>query len=175
MASLIKSVPANELGDRFPGREAGVISDDALTGPSELVVYVGYTTSELSALQNTVVVTQIANGPQTSVWTNYFRYAYGAGALAFMFPILILIGTATRLAAARREQRFAAMSLVGATNRQIGVVAGVDAMVGSLFGALRRDRRVPGGPSAARGLRDRRRQNTSRTRSRPLRRPTSVC
>lgn len=136
LESLIKSVPADQLGDRFPGREAGVISDDALTGPSELVVYVGYSTSELASLQNTIVVTQIANGPQTSVWTNYFRYAYGVGALAFMFPILILIGTATRLAAARREQRFAALRLVGATNRQIGVLASVDAVVGSLLGTL---------------------------------------
>ena len=136
LESLIKSVPADQLGDRFPGREAGVIGDDALTGPSELVVYVGYSTSELASLQNTILVTQIANGPQTSVWTNYFRYAYGVGALAFMFPILILIGTATRLAAARREQRFAALRLVGATNRQIGVLASVDALVGSLLGTL---------------------------------------
>ena len=36
-----------------------------------------------------------------------------------LFPVLIFIGTATRLSAARREQRFAAMRLVGATPRQI--------------------------------------------------------
>ena len=34
---------------------------------------------------------------------------------AFLFPILILVGTATRLAAARREERYAALRLVGAT------------------------------------------------------------
>ncbi len=34
-------------------------------------------------------------------------------AAALLFPVLIFIGTATRLSAARREQRFAAMRLVG--------------------------------------------------------------
>ena len=33
---------------------------------------------------------------------------------ALLMPVLIFIGTATRLSAARREQRFAAMRLVGA-------------------------------------------------------------
>jgi cell division protein FtsX len=36
-------------------------------------------------------------------------------AAALLFPVLMFIGTATRLAATRREQRFAAMRLVGTT------------------------------------------------------------
>ena len=36
-------------------------------------------------------------------------------AAALLFPVLIFVGAATRLSAARREQRFAAMRLVGAT------------------------------------------------------------
>ena len=58
------------------------------------------------------------------------------GVLAVLFPMLILVGTATRLAAARREERYAAMRLVGATPRQISVVASVDAMVSALLGVL---------------------------------------
>jgi cell division protein FtsX len=38
-----------------------------------------------------------------------------AVALAILTPVLIFIVTATRLSAARRERRFAAMRLVGAT------------------------------------------------------------
>ena len=53
-----------------------------------------------------------------------------------LFPILILIGTATRLAAARREERYAALRLVGATTRQISVISSVDAVVSALLGAL---------------------------------------
>ena len=136
LAALLRSVPADQLGARFPGTEAGIIGDAALTGPTELAVYVGYQPAQLGPQQNTIVVTQIANGPQTSVWTNYFRYAYAVGAIAFTLPILILIGTATRLSAARREERFAAVRLVGATNRQIGMLAAMDAFIAALIGSL---------------------------------------
>ena len=56
--------------------------------------------------------------------------------LAVLFPMLVLISTATRLAAARREERFAAMRLVGATPGEISVIASVDSVVGALFGAV---------------------------------------
>ncbi|GFJ79647.1 hypothetical protein Phou_038270 [Phytohabitans houttuyneae] len=57
-----------------------------------------------------------------------------AGAL--IVPVLILIGTATRLAAARREQRFAAMRLVGATPRQVSVISAVESTVAAVAGTL---------------------------------------
>jgi hypothetical protein len=136
LSVLIRSAPRDELADRFPGRQIGVIGDKALTGPDDLVVFVGRRPSELQGRPFTILVDRIAAGAQTSVWTNHFRYAFAAGAVAFVFPILILIGSATRLAAARREERYAALRLVGATNRQINVVASVDATVSALFGAV---------------------------------------
>ncbi|GAA4985975.1 hypothetical protein GCM10025734_09790 [Kitasatospora paranensis] len=55
-----------------------------------------------------------------------------AGAL--IFPVLIFIGTATRLSAARREQRFAALRLVGATPRQVAVIAAVESTLAAVAG-----------------------------------------
>ena len=51
-----------------------------------------------------------------------------------MLPVLILIATASRLSAARREERFAAMRLVGATPRQISAVSAVEAVVAAVAG-----------------------------------------
>ncbi|HTJ72843.1 MAG TPA: ABC transporter permease [Actinospica sp.] len=136
LAALIASTPSGELGDRFPGIQAGIVGDRALTGPDALVVYVGYTPSQLAVRPATIQVTKIAGGAQTSVWTNYFRYAFAIGAVAFVLPILILIGMATRLAATRREERYAALRLVGATNRQIAIISSVDASVSALAGTL---------------------------------------
>ena len=136
LAALIRAVPGDELGDRFPGAQAGLIGDQALTGPGELVVFVGYRPSQLAGLPRTIRVNEIAHGPQTSVWTNYFRDAFAVGALAFLFPVLILIGMATRLSATRREERYAALRLVGATPRQITMIASVDAIVSALFGTV---------------------------------------
>jgi hypothetical protein len=136
LAELIRSAPANQLGDRFPGKLAGTIGQQALTGPEELVIYIGYQPSKLAGLPATQVVDKISTAAGRQVWTSYFRDAFVVGAVAFVFPILILIGTATRLAAARREQRFAALRLVGATSRQIGVISSVDAVVSALLGTL---------------------------------------
>ncbi|HEV2639622.1 MAG TPA: FtsX-like permease family protein [Actinocrinis sp.] len=136
LAALLRTTPADQLGDRFPGTQVGTIGDQALTGPTELVVYVGYQPAQLAALPQTIRVDTIASGPQTSVWTNYFRDAFGVGAVAFVFPILFLIGMATRLSATRREERYASLRLVGATPGQISVIASVDAVVSALSGTV---------------------------------------
>ena len=136
LAALLRTVPRDELGDRFPGSLAGTIGEAALSGPDELAVYVGYRPSSLATVPGTGVVTAIQASPGQEVFTPFFRYAFGVGVLAVLFPVLILIGTATRLAAARREERFAALRLVGATPRDVSVIASVDSVVSALAGAL---------------------------------------
>src|SRR3984885_12345246 len=135
LAALLRTVPRDELGDRYPGRLVGTIGDKALTGPDELVIFIGHKPAQLAAM-GAQVVTHIATTPPKQVWTPYFRDAFVVGVLAVLFLMLILVGTATRLACARCEERYAAMRLVGATPRQISVVASIDAMVSALLGVL---------------------------------------
>jgi hypothetical protein len=136
LAALIRSVPADELGDRFPGRLIGTIGQPALTGPTELVAYVGYAPATLATRSATTLVSKINNGTAGTVSTPFFRGLFIAAAIMFLFPILILVATATRLAAARREERYAALRLVGATNRQIATIASVEAAISGLIGTL---------------------------------------
>src|SRR5579863_6738463 len=136
LAHLLRTVPAGQLGDRFPGRLAGTIGNVALTGPDELVIYVGYKPSTLAKLPGTRWVTAISAAPGPDVFTPFFRYAFATGVLAVLFPVLILISTATRLAAARREEQLAALRLAGATPGDISVIASVDSVVSGLLGAV---------------------------------------
>jgi hypothetical protein len=149
LAALLRTVPADELGQRFPGHLIGTISDAGLTGPGELTIYLGYTPQALTAVSSsressakqgpvpgTQWVTHIATAPAQEVFTPFFRYAFGVGALAVLFPMLVLIGTATRLAAARREERFAALRLVGGTPADIRVIAAVESVVSAFLGAV---------------------------------------
>lgn len=136
LAALIRGTPRGQLGDRYPGRLAGTIGDAALTGPDELVVYVGETPSALAGLPNTIKVDKINTAPGRQVWSHYFRDAFIVGALAFLFPILILIGTATKLASARREERYASLRLVGATAGDINAIATAEAVVTAVAGAV---------------------------------------
>jgi hypothetical protein len=99
------------------------------------VVYVGYDPAALARVPGTQWVTVIGTGPGPAVFTPFFRYAFATGVLAVLFPVLILISTATRLAAARREERFAALRLVGATPGDISVIASVDSVVSAALGA----------------------------------------
>jgi hypothetical protein len=136
LARLLRTVPAGQLGARFPGTLAGAIGDAALNGANDLVIYVGYTPGELATVPGTLWVTSIATAPAPEVFTPFFRYAFGVGVLAVLFPMLVLISTATRLAAARREERFAALRLVGGTPSDIRVIAAVESVVGAFSGAL---------------------------------------
>ena len=136
LAALLHTVPATELGDRFPGRLAGTIGQPALNGTNDLVIYIGYTPAALEAIPGTSWVTSIATAPPAEVFTSFFRYAFLVGVLAVLFPMLVLISTATRLAADRREERFAALRLVGGTPADIRVIASVEAMVSAFLGAV---------------------------------------
>lgn len=136
LAHLLGTVPAGQLGGRFPGTLAGPIGDAALTGPDELVIYVGYDPSALAKVPGTRWVTAIGTAPGPEVFTPFFRYAFATGVLAVLFPVLILISTAARLAAARREERFAALRLAGATPGDISVIASVDSVVSALLGVV---------------------------------------
>ncbi len=136
LAALLATVPADQLGDRFPGKLTGLIGQRALAGPGDLVIYIGEPATRLTTLPATMRVTAIDGAAGKQIWSPYFRDAFLAGAVAFLFPILILIGTATRLAAARREERFAALRLVGATARQISVIAAVESALSGLLGSV---------------------------------------
>ena len=136
LAGIIKSVPNDELGDRFPGTYAGTIGPQALTGPNELVAFVGYPRSTLVAMPGTITVEHLATTPDIQGTTGLYREAFWTAAIVVLFPLLILVNTATRLAAARREERFAAMRLVGATGNQVNAVAAVESALSSVFGTL---------------------------------------
>lgn len=148
LAALLRTVPANQLGDRFPGHMVGTIGDSALNGARDLVIYIGYTPKALGGMPSipgsnkggrvpgTQWVTHISTAPAPEVFTPFFRYAFGVGVLAVLFPMLVLISTATRLAADRREERFAALRLVGGTPADIRVIASVESVVSALGGAV---------------------------------------
>ena len=136
LAALLRTVPASELGDRFPGKLAGTIGQAALTGSKELAIYIGYTPAALNKVDGTSWVTSIYTGAGQQVFSAYFKDAFYVGMLAVLLPMLVLISTATRLAADRREERFAALRLVGGTPADIRLIATIEAVVSSFAGAV---------------------------------------
>jgi hypothetical protein len=152
LIALLRSTPADELADRYPGRLAGTIGDAALSSPDSLVIIIGYTPAQLAHASGSVQVTSIATRvpgnfgnlvsrkglnyipPDAGIESISIDLILSVVALAMLAPVLIFIATATRLSAARREQRFAAMRLVGATRRQVSLLAAAESTAAAVLG-----------------------------------------
>jgi hypothetical protein len=152
LAALLRSAPANQLADRYPGRLAGTIGDAALSSPDSLVIIIGRTPAQLAVTPNSARVTSIATSvpgnfghvlnrkglaympANAGIESNGIDFILSVVALAMLAPVLIFIATATRLSAARREQRFAAMRLVGATRKQVSLLATVESTGAAILG-----------------------------------------
>src|SRR5262249_2928951 len=134
MQHLLETAPADELGDRFPGHEVGLVGNAALPGPDSLVIVIGHQPDEVATMQGVRRASALTPADSVALSAAGFDLVLGVVAAGLLFPILMLIGTATRLSAARREERFAAMRLVGATPRQITVIAMVEAAISAIAG-----------------------------------------
>jgi hypothetical protein len=142
---LLRSTPAAQLGDRFPGRQIGTIGASALPAPNSLLIIIGHTASQLSRVSGATQASSVrGTAPnvcdgqnclvRVGINANGIDLIFSIVALALLFPVLIFISAATRLAAARREQRFAAMRLAGATPRQVSVVSAVESTTATIVG-----------------------------------------
>jgi hypothetical protein len=154
LAALLRAAPANQLADRYPGHLAGMIGGAALPSPNSLVIIIGHSPAQLAHTLGSVPVTSIATTlvgwpvPPTEANPKGLTYApantggaksdvdliLSVVAVAILAPVLIFIATATRLSAARREQRFAAMRLAGATRRQVSLLAATESTVAAILG-----------------------------------------
>ncbi|WP_053650893.1 FtsX-like permease family protein [Streptomyces sp. XY431] len=144
LAKLIRETPADHLADRFPGRLVGEIGKAALASPDSLVLVEGQDRTALAARPGARPITTIADRlpdcqadcPGGGVRGDAMTLILSVVAGALLFPVVIFIGTATRLSAATREQRYAAMRLVGATPRQITAIAAVESTLAAVAGTV---------------------------------------
>ncbi len=63
LTTLFKSEPANELRDRYPGRQIGTIGAAALPSPNSLIIVIGHTARQLSQAPGAVEVGAIQRTP----------------------------------------------------------------------------------------------------------------
>ena len=136
LAQLLRGTPADVLRARFAGREAGLIGEAGLTAPNALIAVIGRPVAELSHLPDASRVRSIETAPQPHDYNTDFKVILGLGAIGLLIPVLMFVATSTRLSAARREERFAALRLVGATPRQVNVIASIEAALAAVAGTL---------------------------------------
>jgi hypothetical protein len=141
LSTVLASTPAAQFKDRFPGHQIGTIGREALPSPKSLIIVIGGTPEQLAQLPNAEQITSIGTiAPGDCADCVVGIRAAGLDlilsvvAAALLFPLLIFIGAATRLTATRRERRFAAMRLIGATPRQVSVISAVESTTAVIIG-----------------------------------------
>jgi hypothetical protein len=136
LARLLRGTPAAMLGNRYPARIVGSVGDAALIGPGQLVAVVGRDPAWLRSQPGVAEVHSIesaAVGANLAA-TGFLRIMVVIGIIGLLVPVGVFVTTATRLGAARREQRLAALRLAGATPRQTALIAAAETVLAAVAG-----------------------------------------
>ncbi len=133
VADVLAHTQADQLEPRI-GRVVGTIGPAGLRSPQELVAVIGEDPTWLAAQYPASVDSFRVDSlpPDLPPIAILILVIAVVGALA---PVAVFVATATRMAAARREQRLAALRLVGATPGQVARLAIVEALLYTAIGA----------------------------------------
>ncbi|WP_394615118.1 FtsX-like permease family protein [Lentzea sp. JNUCC 0626] len=133
LAELLASPDAALLKPRFPQKVIGTIGQAGLIGPHDLLFYAGDST--IADRGNNGVYafgeTFERRGLDPVLWMLSL-----VGIVVLLFPVLVFVGVATRLAAAQRDRRLAALRLVGAAAGRVRLIASGETLVGALAGLV---------------------------------------
>jgi hypothetical protein len=136
LAELMRTVPDDQLRNRFPGQVIGTIGPDGLIAPAELVGIVGRTPEELRDTDGAVEIRGIEQpGMRISLY-GFYRVLISLVAVLIVGPVVVFVAMVTRIGAARREQRFSAIRLAGATRLQTAALAASETAAAAIAGTL---------------------------------------
>ncbi|NXY93363.1 ABC transporter permease [Streptomyces sp. BR123] len=134
---LLKSDEGKLLRERLDGRITAVIGDAGLTGPGELYYYAG--TDRLSKEADSRSVERITafesdldSPPLDAVLTLLVLVMF----TVLLVPVAVFVAAAVRFGGDRRDQRLAALRLVGADGGMTRRIAAGEALAGSLIGLV---------------------------------------
>jgi hypothetical protein len=134
LADLLRSPEGELLRPRFAGRVLGTIGDAGLTGPNELRFYVGSDT--VAQQPDAALVSRFGYETSRRPLSSLELLLVVMGATTCLVPVFVFVVTSTRLAAAARDRRLAALRLVGADRGQVHRIAAGEALLGAFAGLL---------------------------------------
>ena len=149
LTELARELPSDQLADRIRtlGTTSGVLGDDALTYPGQLVAVVGRDAGDpaLSGARPEMVTTSRYSAAPTRVagfsgtepaWYAVYRALAAFATALVVVPLVVLGAAAGRLATAQRDRRLSAMRLFGATPGQVLAVTTFETVLVGTIGTL---------------------------------------
>ncbi|WP_211658710.1 ABC transporter permease [Phytoactinopolyspora halophila] len=131
LAELMMRAPV--LGDRY-GDVVGEVGDDALAGPDHLLAIRGVSSDEARLFGLPVV--EFDHHGEVVQLEGVLRLLIVLGGVALLAPIALFVAMITRLSAASRDRRLAALRLAGATARQVRQLAMVETLIAGAGGLV---------------------------------------
>ncbi|WP_431984078.1 ABC transporter permease [Streptomyces qinglanensis] len=133
LRELLDSAEGAELAKRLNARVVGVIADDGLLGPADLSFYLGSDALRAGDAQRVKYFGHVEEDSDVDP----ILVLLGAVACAvLLMPVATFIGTATRFGGERRDQRLAALRLVGADAAMTRRIAAGESLAGAVLGLL---------------------------------------
>ncbi|MFL6123662.1 FtsX-like permease family protein [Actinophytocola sp.] len=132
LAQLASDRPPAELADRFGAKPVGLLGEDALMFPEQLVALVGHTPDTMPV--GAMDLPRLASGHAEP--DALLSLLAGVGVVVLLVPSLVLVASASRLTAARRERRLAALRLAGATPAQVTAMVAAETGIAAVAGGV---------------------------------------
>lgn len=145
---LMREKPEEHLADRYGGKLIGEIPEAALPGSNYMLVVRGsnypveggkliineFASVPLDKAANYKFVTTTSSSYYDSANYDIMKAAVYVGIIVLLFPVIMLVSIATRLGSVQREQRYAALRLVGVTNKQVTSIIATESAISTLIG-----------------------------------------
>ncbi|MCX4691267.1 FtsX-like permease family protein [Streptomyces sp. NBC_01408] len=135
---LMKSSEGKLLRARFDGKITEVIGDAGLTGPGELLLYLGNdqlpSAMDVKGSLRADRITGFADPVDEQPLDPVLMLLVVLTFVALLMPVAVFIAAAVRFGGERRDRRLAALRLVGADGRMVRRIAAGEALAGSLVG-----------------------------------------
>ncbi len=136
LADIIKQHPEDKINERYGTTMLGLIPDTLLSGRDQLLAIKGMPLHELKEYGAARVYSFVPREIDVSAKQRIVISVVYLGIFILLFPIILLISIASQLGIVQREQRYAALRLVGATKRQITQFVMMESSVAAGAGML---------------------------------------
>ncbi|MBN9748414.1 ABC transporter permease [Amycolatopsis sp. A1MSW2902] len=137
LAEKLNSAEGASIKARLPGNVAGQIGEPGVSDAADLTAYYGSTAAEIKAEgENATSVYSYGKPPEGFTLPLVMWMVIAPIAAVLLLPLLIFVTTASRMGAAQRERRLAALRLIGVDARQIKRVAAAESLVGAVIGLV---------------------------------------
>lgn len=133
LKKVMDAHPEANIGARFGKEFIGVLPYQMAAGIDEQIALVGKDLSNVPHVPQLVSFDAKDKGSDATVALQVILLF---GAVVLLYPVLMLVSVSATLGSVQREERYAALRLCGATNRQITNIILVEALLGAVIGYM---------------------------------------